>query len=277
MLQKTIALPSSRLRLQVWDIPASPWLRDFVPSYITDASAVVVVYSIADRSSFEAAAAWAALAQAHAAQGAALPLLLVGTHADQAGAGSGARPAVVSAAEAEAAAASMGALASLRVCAREEPQATGVFCTLARHHDALYWSGMQEQHEGGDAAAGGLFDGMGGGLGGSSHLEGALPYINAMPLAQDLHVPPGAIGSSGRGSPESGGGGGGDTALSGCCSLPDATARAIKGLLGLFLSDGGAPKSGGPTSAEKESTAVAAEGDATAAATAAKARQDVAH
>jgi hypothetical protein len=213
MLQKTIALPSSRLRMQVWDIPASPWLRDFVPSYVCGAHAAVVVYSVSSRPSFEAAATWVALAQMHASRGKSLPLLLVGTHADDDDA------AEVTEEEAEAAAQAFGALASLRICAREPPQAADVFCRLAHHHDAAYWHGLQE-------------DGVG------AHLGEAYSHGCASPMP-GVSIPPGAL-ASGRTTPEDAVG-----ASPSCCSLPDATARALKSIFGLFLGGGGGGGGGG--------------------------------
>lgn len=89
ILQRTMVLTHSQVQFQLWDVPASPWLHPFLPSYLTDATEVLLMYSVRDRSSFDAVDAWAA--RVHSGRAAqpssplkdsAVRLRLVGTHAD---------------------------------------------------------------------------------------------------------------------------------------------------------------------------------------------------
>lgn len=207
MLQKTVALSSSRVRMRVWDIPASPWLRDFVPGYVRDAHAAVVVYSREDRTSFEAVAEWAALARKHAKRGNDLPLLLVGTHTDGADAGC-----VVDAAEGQAAADDLGALASIQLAAREAGSAAALFCRIARYHDAAYWKALQE--------------GQGGSTLANLRFEDLPSCSNSNCDADTLmgvHAAPGAASRAETPVPAT------------CCDVSGATQRVLKNLSALVL------------------------------------------
>lgn len=73
--------PNARVLVLVWDTPSKPSLHSLVTWRLTaPRHAVVVVYSCASRTSFEAARAWLGQAQQTASQGSLL--FLVATHVD---------------------------------------------------------------------------------------------------------------------------------------------------------------------------------------------------
>merc|ERR1719300_2139871 len=55
---KTVYLEDRTLRLQLWDTAGQERFRSLIPSYIRDASAVVVVYDVANRGSFDNVGSW---------------------------------------------------------------------------------------------------------------------------------------------------------------------------------------------------------------------------
>ncbi|KAI5062018.1 hypothetical protein GOP47_0022557 [Adiantum capillus-veneris] len=58
-ISKTIHLENGHtIRLQIWDTAGQEHFRCIIPSYMRDSSMGIVVYSVADRSSFESASKW---------------------------------------------------------------------------------------------------------------------------------------------------------------------------------------------------------------------------
>jgi len=57
-LSKSIRVQDAQVRLQLWDTAGQERFRSLIPSYIRDASAVVVVYDVANRGSFDNVGSW---------------------------------------------------------------------------------------------------------------------------------------------------------------------------------------------------------------------------
>jgi len=57
-LSKSLKLEGRAIRLQLWDTAGQERFRSLIPSYIRDSSAVMIVYDITCRQSFESIAGW---------------------------------------------------------------------------------------------------------------------------------------------------------------------------------------------------------------------------
>jgi len=81
-LSKSIKLEEQgrAVRLQLWDTAGQERFRSLIPSYIRDASAVMVVYDITNRSSFINTASW--IQNVREQQGADATIVLVANKAD---------------------------------------------------------------------------------------------------------------------------------------------------------------------------------------------------
>ena len=55
---KIVNTGSKSIRLQIWDTAGQERFRALIPSYIRDASAVVIVYDVTNRKSFENLDGW---------------------------------------------------------------------------------------------------------------------------------------------------------------------------------------------------------------------------
>ena len=54
----SITIPEANMRLQLWDTAGQERFRSLIPSYIRDSFLIVLVFSLADRDSFDGLAAW---------------------------------------------------------------------------------------------------------------------------------------------------------------------------------------------------------------------------
>jgi len=79
-LSKSIHLEGRAVRLQLWDTAGQERFRSLIPSYIRDASAVMVVYDITNRASFHNTSTW--IENVREQQGPEATIVLVGNKAD---------------------------------------------------------------------------------------------------------------------------------------------------------------------------------------------------
>merc|ERR1712032_142818 len=79
-LSKSIRLEGRAIRLQLWDTAGQERFRSLIPSYIRDASAVMVVYDITNRTSFANTSTW--IENVREQQGPEATIVLVGNKAD---------------------------------------------------------------------------------------------------------------------------------------------------------------------------------------------------
>lgn len=79
-LSKSLRLEDRQIRLQLWDTAGQERFRSLIPSYLRDASAVMIVYDITNRSTFANTAAW--IQHVREQQGEGGTMVLVGNKAD---------------------------------------------------------------------------------------------------------------------------------------------------------------------------------------------------
>mmetsp|Transcript_22444 Transcript_22444/g.76242 ORF Transcript_22444/g.76242 Transcript_22444/m.76242 type:complete len:212 (+) Transcript_22444:325-960(+) len=79
-LSKTMYLEDRTVRLQLWDTAGQERFRSLIPSYIRDSSVAVVVYDVANRSSFLNTARW--VEEVRAERGSDVIVILVGNKTD---------------------------------------------------------------------------------------------------------------------------------------------------------------------------------------------------
>jgi len=79
-LSKSIRLEGRAIRLQLWDTAGQERFRSLIPSYIRDASAVMIVYDITRKSSFSSVSGW--VQNIREQQGPDARIVLVGNKAD---------------------------------------------------------------------------------------------------------------------------------------------------------------------------------------------------
>lgn len=80
-LSKTLRMKGDRtLRLQLWDTAGQERFQGLIPTFIRDASGVVVVYDVTKRASFESASKWMDYARLQSSGN--LTILLLGSKAD---------------------------------------------------------------------------------------------------------------------------------------------------------------------------------------------------
>lgn len=79
-LSKTMYMDDQTVRLQLWDTAGQERFRTFIPSYIRDASAAVVVYDITNRQSFLSVDKW--VEDVRAERGTQVVIMLAGNKSD---------------------------------------------------------------------------------------------------------------------------------------------------------------------------------------------------
>ncbi|GKY92623.1 hypothetical protein MPSEU_000232400 [Mayamaea pseudoterrestris] len=79
-LSKTMYLDDRTVRLQLWDTAGQERFRSLIPSYIRDSSVAVIVYDVANRSSFLNTAKW--VEDVRAERGTDVVICLVGNKTD---------------------------------------------------------------------------------------------------------------------------------------------------------------------------------------------------
>mmetsp|Transcript_13985 Transcript_13985/g.40243 ORF Transcript_13985/g.40243 Transcript_13985/m.40243 type:complete len:211 (-) Transcript_13985:59-691(-) len=79
-LSKSIRLEGRAIRLQLWDTAGQERFRSLIPSYIRDASAVMVVYDITRKASFSSVSGW--VQNIREQQGPDARIVLVGNKSD---------------------------------------------------------------------------------------------------------------------------------------------------------------------------------------------------
>ncbi|MCO5569580.1 hypothetical protein L7F22_023295 [Adiantum nelumboides] len=80
-LSKTIHLANGHIfRLQIWDTAGQERFRSLIPSYMRDSSLAIVVYSVADRLSFESTSKW--IQEVRNERGEDVNIILVGNMVD---------------------------------------------------------------------------------------------------------------------------------------------------------------------------------------------------
>mmetsp|Transcript_29 Transcript_29/g.81 ORF Transcript_29/g.81 Transcript_29/m.81 type:complete len:223 (-) Transcript_29:167-835(-) len=79
-LAKSIKYEGRNVRLQLWDTAGQERFRSLIPSYLRDASAVIVMYDITSRESFNSTSKW--ITDVREDQGFKAPMMLVGNKVD---------------------------------------------------------------------------------------------------------------------------------------------------------------------------------------------------
>jgi Ras-related protein Rab-6A len=79
-LSKTLSLEDRTVRLQIWDSAGQERFRSLIPSYIRDSSVAVVVYDIANRTTFANVSHW--IEAVRAERGTDVLIMLVGNKTD---------------------------------------------------------------------------------------------------------------------------------------------------------------------------------------------------
>ena len=79
-LSKIVNTGSKSIRLQIWDTAGQERFRALIPSYIRDASVVVIAYDVCDKQTFESLERW--VNSVRDVQGDSVIIMLVGNKVD---------------------------------------------------------------------------------------------------------------------------------------------------------------------------------------------------